>query len=333
MKKKIGIAAVLLGLVAFDWRAAAQQRPDWGSGVAPFAFALIGDMPYGSIREAPFARLVAEVNRDNDVDFVMHAGDIKAGSERCDDSLIEHRFGLYQTFQRAFIFTPGDNEWTDCHRVNNGQYNPLERLAFLRSVFFPQVGQTTGGQVRPVRSQAEGSAYPEFVENVMFTKQSVMFATVHVVGSNNGLEPWLGIAPPTDSCASPRPDRIAEFERRQAAALAWLDEVFAAAAGTKGLFLMIQANPYNTPSNPALCPGGFQAFLARLETRAQQYGRPVVLAHGDDHFFFVDQPLSNLLLSRVQTYGETLVHWVKVRVDPKSSGVFTIEQKIVKSNL
>ena len=103
----------------------------------------------------------------------------------------------------------------------------------------------------------------------MFTKQSVMFATVHVVGSNNGVEPWLGIAPPTDSCDSPRLDRIAEFERRQAAALAWLDEVFAAAAGTKGLFLMIQANPYNAPSNPVLCPSGFQAFLARLEALAQ----------------------------------------------------------------
>ena len=96
---------------------------------------------------------------------------------------------------------------------------------------------------------------------------------------------------------------------------------------------MIQANPYNAPSNPALCPGGFQAFLARLETRAQQYGRPVILAHGDDHFFVVDQPLSNLLFSRLQTYGETKVHWVKVRVDPKSSGVFSIEQKIVKANL
>jgi hypothetical protein len=331
MNKRMGIAAVLVCVMAVDWTGAAQQTPDWGSGVAPFALALIGDMPYGAVREAPFARLVAEINRDNDVDFVMHAGDIKAGSERCDDSLIQHRFGLYQTFQRAFVYTPGDNEWTDCHRVNNGQYNPLERLAFVRSTFFPRLGQTTGGQVRPVRSQAEGNAYPEFVENVMFTKQSVMFATVHIVGSNNNLEPWLGISP-TDSCASPRADRLAEFERRQAAALAWLDEVFQAAADTTGVFLMIQANPYNTPSNPA-CPGGFEAFLARLETRAQEYGRAVMLAHGDDHFFILDQPLPNPLFSRLQTYGEGLVHWVKVRVDPRSSGVFSIEQKIVKSNL
>jgi hypothetical protein len=67
--------------------------------------------------------------------------------------------------------------------------------------------------------------------------------------------------------------------------------------------------------------------------RALQYGKPVMLAHGDDHFFFVDQPFSNLLVSRVQTFGESQVHWVKVHVDPKSSGVFRIEQKIVKPNL
>ena len=212
-----------------------------------------------------------------------HQGGQRALRQRSYPSSIR----AYQTFQRPFVYTPGDNEWTDCHRVNNGRYDPLERLGFLRSVFFPQVGQTTGGHVRPVRSQAaEGGAYSEFVENVMFQRQSVMFATVHVVGSNNDLEPWLGISP-TDSCTSPRPDRIAEFERRQAAALAWLDEVFAAAADTKGVFLLIQANPYNLPSNPQLCPSGFKAFLDRLEARATQYAKPVMPAHGDDHFFFV----------------------------------------------
>ena len=173
-------------------------------------------------------------------------------------TLIRHRFGLYQTFQRPFVFTPGDNEWTDCHRVNNGRYIPLERLGFLRSVFFAEVGQTTGGKARAVLSQADGGAYPEFVENVMFQQQSVMFGTVHVVGSNNGLEPWVRIFP-TDSCTSPRADRIAEFERRQAAALAWVDEVFAAAAGTKGLFLLIQANP-DLPSNPQLCRADSRRF-------------------------------------------------------------------------
>lgn len=184
MKKAVASTVILFCLVMLDRRITAQQTPEWGSGIAPFSFALIGDMPYTPAREPAFARVVAEINADNDVDFVAHVGDIKAGSERCDDTLIEHRFDLYQTFQRAFVYTPGDNEWTDCHRANNGQYNPLERLAFVRSKFFPQVGQTTGGQIRPVRSQAQDPGYGEFVENVMFQEQSVMVATIHVVGSN-----------------------------------------------------------------------------------------------------------------------------------------------------
>jgi hypothetical protein len=200
-------------------------------------------------------------------------------------------------------------------------------------VFFPQIGKTTAGQVRPVRSQADGSAHSEYVENVMFRKQSVMFAAVHVVGSNNDLEPWSGLPQP-DSCGAPRADRLDEFQRRQAAALDWLDEVFAAATGTNGVFLMIQANPYNVSATPGCANAkGFQAFLERLEARAAAYGKPVMLANGDDHFFVLDQPFSNKLFSRVQTYGETLVHWVKIHVDPKSSGVFSVEQKIVRANL
>jgi hypothetical protein len=61
-------------------------------------------------------------------------------------------------------------------------------------------------------------------------------------GSNNNLEPWIGIAP-ADSCVAPLPQRHAEFQRREAASLAWLDEVFAAAAGSTGVFLLIQAKP------------------------------------------------------------------------------------------
>ena len=319
----------------------AQQIPAWGNGLAPFAFALIGDTPYGASREPAFERLVADVNGDNDVDFVMHAGDIKAGSEVCSDDLIERRFDTYQRFRTPFVFTPGDNEWTDCHRANNGAYYPLERLAFLRTTFFPEAGVTTGGKQRPVRSQAqEGGLFSDYVENVMFTQHGVLFATVHVVGSNNGLAPWNPYDL-TDTCLTPRQDRTNEVSRRLAAALAWLDVAFAAAADSHGVFLMIQANPDNSAA-PG-CASGFTTFMDALRTRAKSFGRPVLLAHGDNHYFFMDQPFvdpgntgaasNNPLFSRVQTYGEGLVHWLKVRVDPKSSGVFSIEPKVVRSNL
>ncbi len=334
MTKNVVRVSVVLSLVAAfsSQTRAAPQIPSWGDGVAPFGFALIGDMPYGANNVTKFDRVVTEINMDNDVDFVMHVGDIKAGSEQCSDTLISARFGMYQEFQRPFVYTPGDNEWTDCHRLNNGSHNPLQRLAYVRSVFFPQIGSTTGGKVRPVRSQADGEDFREFVENVMFKEQGVMFATVHVVGSNNGLEPWVGIDP-TDSCAAPRADRIAEVQRRLQAALAWLDEVFAAAADSRAIFVMMQANPDNVSNTTGCTESGFADFMKRLEERSADFGKPVMLAHGDDHFFFMDQPFDNKLFSRVQTYGENLVHWVKVRVDPRSPGVFSIEQRIVRANM
>lgn len=333
----VSTALVLTTLAVFGWqvRAADQLDSQWGgrTGTAPFALAFVGDMPYGTAHEVRFARVVNEINNDSNVDFVMHAGDIKAGSERCDDSVIRSRFAQYETLQRPFVFTPGDNEWTDCHRTNNGAYYPLERLTFLRNVFYPTTGLTTGGQVRRVRSQAESGAFPEFVENVLFHKHSVLFATIHVVGSNNNLDPWSGIDA-GDSYQTPRADRIAEFQRREQAALAWLDEIFGAeSAGTRGILIMIQANPnFQLPATDQRRLG-FNEFLTRLSQRAQQYGRPVLLAHGDNHVFFQDKPLPNLLFSRMQTFGEQQVHWVKIHVDPRSSGVFAIEPKVVAQNL
>src|SRR5690349_18342663 len=105
------------------------------------AFAMIGDMPYTSptLPDAVtrYQRLITDVNSSyKKVKFTIHIGDIKAGTTRCDDSVYLSNKTLFNTFADAAIFLPGDNEWTDCHRINNGSFNPLERLDFLRSTFF-----------------------------------------------------------------------------------------------------------------------------------------------------------------------------------------------------
>ena len=33
-------------------------------------------------------------------------------------------FDLFARFKDPFVYTPGDNEWTDCHRTNNGAHWP-----------------------------------------------------------------------------------------------------------------------------------------------------------------------------------------------------------------
>lgn len=298
----------------------------------PFSFALIGDMPYGQDSIVPFERVRAEINADKDIRFVMHVGDVKDGGERCDDALIQARFSMYQKFRVPFLYTPGDNEWTDCHRVAAGKFNPLERLAFLRKTFFPDPDFTTGGKKMRVASQSRTPGFTDYVENVWFKQQQVMFAAVHVVGSNNGLAPWSGIDP-ADTVAKPRADRLAEFQARQAASLAWLDEIFRQAADCKAVFVMIQADPrFDLKAGDPL-RSGFDAFLAKLQTLVVASGKTVVLAQGDSHVLVIDQPFPTVRFTRLQTFGDGQLHWVKIRVDPKSPNVFTIQPRIVPANV
>src|SRR3954451_20688112 len=75
--------------------------------------AVIGDVPYGAEQIAGFPTDVAEINADPSVDRVIHLGDIKDGSSRCDDTYFAARLADFQRFADSFIYTPGDNEWTD----------------------------------------------------------------------------------------------------------------------------------------------------------------------------------------------------------------------------
>ena len=316
------------------------------------SFALVADAPYGDENVPAFDRLISDVNADRSVRFVMHGGDIKSGGTECTDERIRARFDQYQRFKRPFIFTPGDNEWTDCHRVSNGQYDPLERLQFVRDLFYPYPGYTTGGRPMRVLSQSRYTGFESFVENTLFKRSGVVFSTIHVVGSNNNLSPWSGIDA-NDSFDNPRPDRFAEFTAREQASIAWLQQTFRAARAnrSRGVFILIHGNPQFAVNEAEQGRAGFNAFLDELFRLTEQFGKPVVLAHGDSHVFFVDKPKlvpfyadGNALsaddpqqflpnLTRVQTFGDTPQHWIKVTVDHSKKSIFVIEPQVVRGNL
>lgn len=308
------------------------------------SFALIGDVPYGAATEPQFDRVIDAINATPRVRFVLHTGDIKAGSERCDDALLQRRFDQYQRFAKPFVFTPGDNEWTDCHRTNNGNYLPTERLDKVRSLFFPQPGVTTGGRPARVATQASVPGFETFVENTMWTFGGTTMGTVHVVGSNNGYAPWSQIDP-SDSYETPRADRVAEVEARIAAAVAWIDTIFDRATidRSAGVLVAMQANP-----NFELPPAdrerqGFNAVLERITARAIAFGKPVVIAHGDSHYYRVDKPLlaptpANGLqllerVTRAENFGSQYVHWLEVAVDPRDPEVFRFRPHLIEANL
>jgi hypothetical protein len=163
LRRALLAAAVAAALVAVP--ATAPADPGTNTGGTD-DYAVIGDTPYGKAQVINFPNDIAELNAANP-DVVIHLGDIKNGSSRCNTSTPDPVTGSSFTYvKNAFdqltaplAYTPGDNEWTDCHRANNGGYVPTERLAVLRSMFFPVHGQTLGG--KPLAYQSD--AYPENV--------------------------------------------------------------------------------------------------------------------------------------------------------------------------
>ena len=265
--------------------------------------AIIGDTPYGDDQEAAFPRLVADVDEDPDVGAVVHLGDIKNGSSTCDDERFLRLRGLYDTFDDPFLYTPGDNEWTDCHRPAAGGYVPTERLARIRELFYPETGVRVRAQQAP------------FVENQRWSDAGIVYALVHVVGSDNGLAPWFGGA----ETPAQREERLAEVAAREAAALAWIDRAFDAAerAKARGVVIGMQADTFAGST-------AFARINDRLEDRAREFGRPVLLLQGDTHVYKTDRPLRRAPnLTRVVVEGETASEWLRLTIDPRTREVFT----------
>ncbi len=293
-----------------------------------FSFALIGDMPYDPQDDVKFERLQAAINADASLAWVLHAGDIKTGGSSCSNEYLEVRLEIMQQFAHPVIYTPGDNEWTDCHRETAGQYQPRERLAKLRSLFFSNPGTSLGKRTIAITSQASNQQFAEFPENTRWVRDGVVFAALHLVGSMNGMRPFPGRSAEDDH----------EAERRMNAALAWLQAAFDEAdrLNSPGIFLMLHANPgFETRTS-----GPFTSFLDALETGTLKFGKPVILAHGDSHYFRIDKPLMGITskrriehFTRLETFGARDVHWIRVNVHPNSEQVFHVQQKIVKANL
>lgn len=296
----------------------------------PFEFVALGDMPYNIPGDyEKFERLIGRINKLSPA-FTLHVGDIISGRTRCSDENFARVLGMFGQFDGPLVYTPGDNEWTDCHRLLGGRYDPLERLGFVRKMFFPVPGKSLGRKPLTVESQALVLAgrFSTYVENARFKWNGVQFASAHVVGSLNNYDEG-------------RPEAVAEYEARNAANIAWIDDAFriARAEDAKGLVLFWQANVHATPRlNPgAAFAKPFEATIEAVARGASAFARPVLVIYGDFHFFEV-RPFVNMKrepvrhVTRMQVYGDGAVHAVRVRVDPADPALFGIAPLIVPEN-
>ena len=247
-------------------------------------FAVIGDTPYGDAALAAFPAQIGQINADRRVSWVNHLGDIKNGSSVCSDTYFAQIKQDFDTFADPLVYTIGDNEWTDCHRPSNGSYNPLERLAKVRQVFFPEPGRTLG-RPAPVLSYAS-DGYPE---NIRYVHSRVSFASVHIVGSNNSMAPWTGHTTAT-------PEQTAEVLGRTAAAIRTIHDAFVEARKRHlaSVVLLTQADMFDpTVSNPPFADYyAFEPIVQAIARESAAFRGPVYLFNGDSHVFHIDRPLA-----------------------------------------
>lgn len=308
MRRGIGCVAVsLILLVAFFLtRGLDPPTPNPPGG---FSFAVMGDAPYYWWEELRF-RLVLKDLDAHDLTSVISIGDIFW--RPCSDEMYRRTREQFNGLRHPVVYTPGDNEWFDCWEPASGGFTPQERLVRLREIFFNPPTQSLGGRRIALASQ------PEFVENVRWADNGVVFATVHLIGSANGMRRFP---------ARTAVDDVAARQRTEAAA-AWVRETFSAAkaSNASAVVIALHGNPFDEEPRYR---EPFQPFLITLREEVEQFRRPVLVAHGDDHEFTVDRPLKLANLTRLEVPGSPDVGWVRATVTPSARNPFAFENHVI----
>jgi hypothetical protein len=381
------IAVPFLAVAAF----AAQESSARADGGTAFTYAVYGDAPYGAanhdvtqvLRTPAF---IDSVNADPDVSRVIHVGDIHSGKDHCYQAYNTGVYDLWQGipftisgsvtnpdgtktivtdapvdsagFDDPLVYTPGDNEWTDCNKSGEGggvggdgyldssqgghlPGDPLDNLAIVRGQFFQTAGQTLGSNRATVTSQAVAGPpkYRSFVENVRWEHGGAMFVTVDLPGgSNNDATPWFGAAAATQR-------QLDEKALRTAADLQWLAQAFALAEshGDRGVVIAAQADMWDPEAGD---PGGagldqYDSIVNTIAKLTREFNGQVLMLNGDSHVFQSGNPLSSTSplfkyhpqktgvpnFTRIVVHGSTLpLEWLKLTIDTSTPAVFSWQE-------
>jgi hypothetical protein len=294
-----------------------------GSDDARFNVAVFGDVPYGTTptdtsETLALPAFLKSINDDSSISLAMHGGDIHSGKQFCTQAYNQGIYDQFKTLAAPLVYTPGDNEWADCHKAGEGggaynattgaidfvkdasgnqvDYaggNPVDNLALIRSIFFPAPGKTIGGAMS-VHTQAQefDPAFPtdaQYVENVWFVKSGVLFVAANIPGgSNNGNDVWYGA--PAKSAAQTQ-----EVANRTGAALRWLKTAFdkAATENVSAIVILEQADMWDLDGKAPAHIAEYKQYIDLIAARTAAFAKPVLLLNGDSHVFRSDNPLVN----------------------------------------
>jgi hypothetical protein len=282
-------------------------------------------MPYNLPQDdSRFENVIEALNLENQT-FNVFVGDIKSSKVPCSDAIYYKMFNYFEKFKAPLIYTPGDNEWTDCMQSLTDKKDSNDRLAFLRVVFFK--GNTSLGINKiALASESSDTNYKKFVENKQWDYGNITFASIHAIGSNNNFKSDVN-------------DPNIEFNERQDADIFWLNSVFKKAKldNSLGVVLFLHADMLN----PDKGSSGFIKILEELKRLVLDYKKPVLLVHGDSHKFIIDKPFmyednkkkTIMNFTRLQVFGEADMHAVKVIINPANKNLFEFQEVWIDKNL
>ena len=319
-----------------------------------YSIALIGDMPYDAKGVTQTPAVINAINSNPLINLVTFDGDTMSGKgDKCTDAAYPAlKTGFFDKFTKPLFYSVGDNEWVDCDRAVKGAFDPMTRLALVRSNFFQNKDGSyiNLGKVSDRINVSHDAAYPEMQ---MFTYKSITYILPHVPGSANN----SAVATPTfktyNDLATDGND--AEYKARDAANVAWINKGFAKAVKDEavGVIVVVQANmDWEGYARDAAVPNNentaaYANVKQALLTNSLKFKKPVLLQNGDEHWYQVDMPMNETAgklvekdkgslvenFTRVQTFGSGFNHWVELIIDPRAENLWTFKVHIIKENL
>ncbi|MAZ04623.1 MAG: hypothetical protein CMN56_15925 [Sneathiella sp.] len=264
----------------------------------PFSFLAISDMPYSPKEDYILTQRTRPAIEASPLPFVIFMGDFKNSTLPCSAALLTERRNQIMALHPGRVFyTPGDNDWTDCDRTQMIQrFSELDRLDLLRRLFYD-----TPMALPPEWLYARQALFPE---NMRWVYKNTLFATVHLVSTNNGREEIL---------LSDVSLALTLTDARDRANYVWLSQAFAEAGkiGADAVVIATQADvthsKYKQRCTETLrqeCDA-FADFNLHLRYLSAQFKKPVLLMHGDTFPYCLDKEFGGASAPNLWRFNST----------------------------
>ncbi len=287
-------------------------------------FVVLGDMPYtdaeSALLEHPDGAIATAIKALNPP-VLIHLGDFKKGRLSCTDELYKNNYQqIAHLNPHKTVYTPGDNDWTDCDRFNMSmRYDELERLDTLRQIFFYQdqfeLTKNIPGLIRQ----------EDLIENALWKIGPVIFATLHIPGTNNGRKEIL---------RSDNQVALNAADYRDQSNAKWLQQLFAAAESSQAIVIVFHADMFDFDHDKPACSAenrtdcdGYRMLRELIKTKALQFKKPVLVIHGDTLAYCLNQPYTEIPnLWRLNAPGDIkYVDASQILFDPENQAMpFTV---------